>query len=94
MKKKITEHEKRSIKNMTNPKLSKVKKVKDEEIYEKYEDEEDEESPAGPSLQVNLNVLAEGRYFCLLKDKVSKDVFSVERGIQGVYLNLLRKGRR
>jgi len=76
-------------------KKTKVKKVKDLEIEytEEVEDDDYENYPSVPKLKVDLKVLSEGQYFCLLKDSIGGDVFSVEKGIQGIYLNLLQRGR-
>lgn len=68
-----------------------VKKKEKKQVYEK---ENTEEYDNFPSQMVDLNVLAEGEWFCLLKDEVSKDIFSVERSPQGVVLVLIMKGNK
>ncbi len=59
-----------------------------------YEGENTEEYSNFPLQQVDLNVLAVGENYCLLKDEVSKDIFSVEKGPQGIILVLIMKGNK
>jgi hypothetical protein len=69
------------------------KEVKED--YEDYEDIEDIEDYAScPPLQCNLNVLVTGADYCLLKDEISNNIYSVEKNLSGeVILKKIKKGR-